>query len=104
MPRNPNAMRPKANTAGAIIMPATKSVLTYHPTPMRTRIATPSQYALKLPATRPERIFREGPPSREDVTTSRTCRESTEVNTFTSSGTVSYTHLRAHETPEHLVC
>ena len=46
----------------------------------------PSQYALKLPATRPERIFSDGPPSRDDVTTSRTWRDSVEVNTFTSSG------------------
>src|SRR5215831_13687480 len=31
-------------------------------------------------------MFSEGPPSFEDVTTSRTWRESTEVNTFTNSG------------------
>src|SRR5215813_11810606 len=34
----------------------------------------------------PERMFNEAPPSRDDVTTSRTCRESVEVKTFTSSG------------------
>ena len=48
----------------------------------------PSQNALKFPATRPDRILREAPPSREDVTTSLTCEESTEVNTFTSSGII----------------
>src|SRR6516225_4392054 len=49
-------------------------------------MARPSQYALKFPATSPDRMFSEGPPSFEDVTTSRTWRESVEVNTFTNSG------------------
>src|SRR5215831_17251606 len=49
-------------------------------------MARPSQYAEKLPATKPERIPREAPPSCEDVTTSRTWRDSVEVKTFTSSG------------------
>src|ERR1041384_3908333 len=48
----------------------------------------PSQYALKLPATRPERMLSDGPPSRDDVTTSRTCRDSVDVNTFTNSGMI----------------
>src|SRR6185369_16554841 len=46
----------------------------------------PSQYAEKLPATKPERMFSDGPPSRDDVTTSLTCRDSVEVKIFTSSG------------------
>src|SRR5580704_18025160 len=46
----------------------------------------PSQYALKLPATKPDRIFSDAPPSRELVTISRTWRELVEVNTFTNSG------------------
>src|SRR6476620_12653599 len=49
-------------------------------------IVMPSQYALKLPATRPDRMFSDGPPSRDDVTTSLTCRDSVDVNTFTNSG------------------
>src|SRR5690349_15181595 len=53
---------------------------------MRTSIASPSQYALKLPATRPDRMFSDAPPCRDDVTTSRTCAEFIDVNTFTSSG------------------
>src|SRR5208282_2532988 len=53
---------------------------------MSAMIVRPSQYALKLPATRPDRMFSDAPPSREDVTTSRVCRESIDVNTFTSSG------------------
>src|SRR5438105_14549029 len=46
----------------------------------------PSQYAEKLPATRPERMFSDAPPSREELTISRTCRDSIEVKTFTNSG------------------
>src|SRR5438105_15469129 len=46
----------------------------------------PSQYAEKLPATRPERMSSDAPPSRDELTTSRTCRESVEVKTFTNSG------------------
>jgi len=49
-------------------------------------IVRPSQYALKLPATRPERIPSEAPPSRAEVTTSRTWAELVEVNTLTNSG------------------
>src|SRR6266404_3831667 len=51
-------------------------------------IVRPSQYALKLPATRPDRMFSEAPPSRDDVTTSRTCLDCTEVKTLTSSGMI----------------
>src|SRR6266513_1322204 len=55
---------------------------------MRTMIVMPSQYALKFPATKPERMLSEAPPSRDDVTTSATCADSTEVKTFTSSGMI----------------
>src|SRR5690349_14078556 len=51
-------------------------------------IVMPSQYALKLPATRPDRMLSDGPPSRDDVTTSRVCRDSVDVNTFTNSGMI----------------
>src|SRR4026208_1527029 len=51
-------------------------------------IVMPSQYAEKLPATRPERMLSDGPPSRDEVTTSRTCRDSVEVKTFTNSGMI----------------
>ena len=33
-------------------------------------IVSPSQYALKLPATRPDRMLSDAPPSRDEVTTS----------------------------------
>src|SRR5579862_9510992 len=48
----------------------------------------PSQYALKLPATKPDMMLSDGPPCRDEITTSRTCRESIDVNTFTSSGMI----------------
>src|SRR6476620_1889049 len=53
---------------------------------MSPMIVMPSQEALKSPATRPERMFSDAPPSRDDVTTSFTWRDEVEVNTFTSSG------------------
>src|SRR5262249_41651509 len=55
---------------------------------MSAMIVMPSQYALKLPATNPERMLSDGPPSRDDITTSFVCRESTEVKTFTNSGMI----------------
>src|SRR3954469_11064769 len=55
---------------------------------MRPMIVMPSQYALKFPATSPDRMFSDAPPSRDDVTTSFTCRDDVDVNTFTSSGMI----------------
>src|SRR5258706_15098917 len=46
----------------------------------------PSQYADMLPATNPDRMFSDAPPSRDEITTSFTCADSVEVNAFTSSG------------------
>src|SRR3954463_1527038 len=51
-------------------------------------MVVPNQNALKFPATRPERMLSDAPPSRDDVTTSRVCRELTEVKTFTNSGMI----------------
>src|SRR5437667_7065566 len=86
MPRKPKATRPKANTAGATINAPIPNVLTKYASPIRTTMVRPSQYALKLPATNPERTLSEAPPSREAVTTSRTWLDSVEVKTLTSSG------------------
>src|SRR5512134_1928066 len=54
--------------------------------PIRSSMAKPSQYAEKFPATKPERMLSDGPPSREAVTISATCRDLVEVNTLTNSG------------------
>src|ERR1700729_183660 len=86
MPRNPNATSPNANTAGAFISPSMPYVLTEYAAVISARIAMPSQYALKLPATNPDKMFNDAPPSFDDDTTSFTCAESTEVNILTSSG------------------
>src|SRR3954464_8801903 len=51
-------------------------------------IDMPSQYALKFPATKPDRMLSDAPPSRDDVTTSLTCADLTDVKTFTSSGMI----------------
>src|SRR6185437_8274677 len=77
-----------ANTAGATISAPRPAVLIRYPTAIKPVIVMPSQNALKLPATRPDRMLSDAPPSRDDVTTSFVCRESTEVNTFTSSGMI----------------
>src|SRR5215813_5462499 len=88
MPRKPNATRPKANTAGATISEPSDPAPIRYAIVINTAIVMPSQYALKLPATRPDRMLSDGPPSREDVTTSFTCRDSTDVKTFTNSGMI----------------
>src|SRR4051812_8711549 len=46
----------------------------------------PVQKAPKLPATKPDKIFNEAPPSREAVTISFTWRECELVNTLVNSG------------------
>src|SRR5436190_1202897 len=56
--------------------------------PMSPAIARPIQYAEKLPAMNPERMFSDAPPSRDAATTSRTWRDSVEVKTLTSSGMI----------------
>src|SRR4051794_16947568 len=49
-------------------------------------MVNPIQNALKFPATRPDRMLSDAPPSRDDVTTSFTCAECMDVKIFTSSG------------------
>src|SRR4051812_23066734 len=88
MPRNPNATRPNANTAGATISVPRPPRLIRKATDIRPMIVMPSQYALKLPATRPDRMLSDAPPSRDDVTTSLTCLDSVDVKTFTNSGMI----------------
>src|SRR5215831_9716931 len=61
-------------------------VLTPKAMPIRITITSPIQYELKFPAVSPDRMFSDGPPSREAVTTSLTWRDSVEVKTLTTSG------------------
>src|SRR5258707_260548 len=44
------------------------------------------EWRLMLPATKPDRMLSDAPPSRDEVTTSLTWADSVDVNTFTSSG------------------
>src|SRR5207302_10341188 len=53
---------------------------------MRLAMRPPIQKALKLPATMPERIVSDAPPSREAVTISWTCFECELVKTLVNSG------------------
>src|SRR5262245_21736717 len=53
---------------------------------MRVAMSMPFQKALKLPATMPERMVKEAPPSREAVTISCTCLECELVKIFVNSG------------------
>ncbi len=55
---------------------------------MSETMASPIQYALKSPAMRPDRMLSDGPPSRDAVTISLTCRDSVDVKTLTSSGMI----------------
>src|SRR3954471_3334816 len=106
MPRNPNATRPKENTAGESISCETPIRLKRYATPIRKTMLRPSQYALKLPATRPDRMFSDAPPSREEVTTSLTWLDSTEVKTLTNSGMIapaSVPHVMIVESFHHSV-
>src|SRR5215204_335899 len=96
MPRKPNATRPKAKMAGASMrgrpsepcVLVSPSVLKPNAIAIRAMIVRPSQYALKLPATNPDRIFSDAPPSFEDVTTSLTCADLVDVKILTSSGMI----------------
>src|SRR5438094_4133612 len=53
---------------------------------MRTMMTRPIQNADMLPATKPERMFRDAPPCREQLVTSRTCRELVLTNILVNSG------------------
>jgi len=55
---------------------------------MSATIIKPFQNAEKFPATIPERILREAPPSLDADTTSATCFDFAEVNTLVSSGII----------------
>src|SRR5215469_5579730 len=53
---------------------------------MSTRMHKPIQKPEKLPATNPERMFRDAPPCFEQLVTSRTCLEFVLTKTLVNSG------------------
>lgn len=61
-------------------------MLTRNAHPISATMTIPFRNAEKLPATIPERIVNEAHPSREAVTTSRTCPELLLVNSLVNSG------------------
>src|SRR5688500_5477003 len=71
--------------AASIRVPRPCSLTPYAPA-IKSTMAMPSQSALKLPAVRPLRMFKEAPPSLDEFTTSCTCADLVEVNTLTHSG------------------
>src|SRR6267142_2216749 len=54
--------------------------------PISATMASPIQKAEKFPATSPDRMLSDAPPSRDAITTSLTWADSVDVKTFTSSG------------------
>src|SRR5262245_2517603 len=87
MHRNPKATMPNAKVDEKSPRTWCRAwPLTKYAAPIRPAIRRPFQKALKLPATRPERIVSDAPPSRDAVTISWTCLEWELVNTLVNSG------------------
>src|SRR5262245_60399999 len=93
MHKKPNATRPKAKTGAyspmKLFMPAPVELpytVTKKAAAISPAMSMPFQKALKLPATMPERIVSDVPPSREAVTISWTCLECELVKILVNSG------------------
>src|SRR6266487_120664 len=86
MPSRPNATRPNANTDSCDMNCDSPCWDMRYAISSSTARVSAFQKTEKLPATRPERMFSEAPPSFEAATTSATWRECELVNTFVNSG------------------
>src|SRR5439155_19269897 len=86
MPSRPNATRPNANTDGYCMNRCRSCCENVYARNSRTASVSAFQNTEKLPATIPERMFSEAPPSLLAATTSATCCECELVNTFVNSG------------------
>src|SRR5579859_6863424 len=91
MPRKPKATRPNAKTGETSIEPmvivAPRPIwLMKYALPISASSTIPIQKLLKLPAVSPERMLSDAPPSRDEVTTSRTWALSVDVKTLMSTG------------------
>src|SRR5690242_7805340 len=84
--RNAFATRQKAKTDACGMIFRSPIPEIRYATNIRPAIKIPFQKAEKEPATIPERIVNDAPPSLEAVTISCTCFECDEVNTFVNSG------------------
>src|SRR6266545_4946819 len=93
MQRKPNATRPKAKIEAGTMWEGV-SPMTFWSSPWLTKkapairpaMSRPFQKALKLPATNPERMVSDAPPSRDAVTISCTCLEWELVKILVNSG------------------
>ena len=86
IPKKPNATKPNANTDEYDIISAGMYVLAKYAIAIKNTITAPIQKPEKLPATKPERIVNEAPPSLDAVTTSSVCFALGLVNIFVASG------------------
>src|SRR6516225_5002548 len=86
MPSRPNATRPNANTAGCCMNCSRPLCEKKYATNNSTASVSAFQNTEKLPATMPERMLSDAPPSLDAATTSAVWREFALVNTFVNSG------------------
>src|SRR5437899_2240724 len=86
MPSKPNATRPNANTAGYAMYWDRPCCENWNARNSSTASVSAFQNTEKLPATKPERMLSDAPPSLDAATTSATWRECELVNTFVNSG------------------
>ena len=92
MPRKPKATRPNAKIGAANLncsgMMDINALLVEncHAANMSSMMTKPIQNAEKLPATKPDRMFREAPPCLEQLVTSLTCRELVLTKILVNSG------------------
>src|SRR5262249_17815543 len=87
MHKKPNATKPKAKMEACWPMTSPRPYkLTKYAPAISAAISMPFQKALKLPATMPDRIVSDVPPSREAVTISWTCLECELVKILVNSG------------------
>src|SRR5678815_1264199 len=86
MPSRPNATRPKQNTASCDMMASRPMPDMMYAIRSITASVSAFQNTEKLPATRPERMVSDAPPSREAATISLVWRELELVKALVSSG------------------
>src|SRR5580765_694516 len=86
MPSRPKATKPKANTDWLVMKSPRPCCDIRNAMKSSTASVSAFQNTEKLPATRPDRMFSEAPPSLEAATTSWTWRECELVKTLVNSG------------------
>src|SRR5512143_3342490 len=106
MPSRPNATRPNANTDGYCMNSLSPCCEKWLATSSSTASVSAFQNTEKLPATMPDRMLSDAPPSLLADTTSATWRECELVNTFVNSGitaAASVPHEMITDSANHIV-